>query len=354
MGFMGKAGRNLDVRSFLGFCIWSDTASTLDEELAFILRALLSLAMQDDKEDDDKRPEHFLRWWLVWGWIEIVPTQKLPRCFHLLGCCHYYQLITMAMKLAKIRGGMIDVYLCTNLPVLLCSPPAAQRCHGGQSSCTNHRRCERSEAKCSCHPAFHSWFTLSQFPDIKVEIFFPPVKRRQRREKQKICRLQRPVFSSSVNAWICHLLGWKFEEGDSLAGEGKADLSTRCLVNRIFFPRSNTCLSNLLISHSPWLLTRWLGSPLRDYVDDTGMMIIVLADDKKLSNGMMNDVGQIGNLFRQKWLSIAKGDVKKTILLLHLRWGYLKNLWLLPPPCSPPVAQMCIPFWNKEQHCFGR
>ena len=38
------------------------------------------------------------------------------------------------------------------------------------------------------------------------------------------------------------------------------------------------------------------------YVDDTGMMIIVLAedDDKKLSNGMMNDVGQIGNLFRQK------------------------------------------------------
>ena len=278
MGFMGKAGRNLDVRSFLGFCIWSDTASTLVEQLAFILRALLPLAMQDDKEDDHKRPEHFLRWWLVWGWIEIVPTQKPPRCFHLLGSS-YYQLISMAMKLAKIRRGMSDVYLCTSLPVLLCSPPAAQRCHGGQSSCTNHRRCERSEAKCSCHPAFHSWFTLSQFPDIKVEIFFPPVKRRQRREKQKICRLQRAVFSSSVNAWICHLLGWKFEEGDSLAGEGKADLSTRCLVNRIFFPRSNTCLSNLLITRSPWLLTRWLGSPLRDYVDDTGMMIIVLAED---------------------------------------------------------------------------
>ena len=48
MGFMGKAGRNLDVRSFLGFCIWSDTASTLDEQLAFILRAVLTLAMQDD------------------------------------------------------------------------------------------------------------------------------------------------------------------------------------------------------------------------------------------------------------------------------------------------------------------
>ena len=31
-----------------------------------------------------------------------------------------------------------------------------------------------------------------------------------------------------------------------------------------------------------------------------------------------------------------------------------KKNWLLPPPCSPPVAQMCIPFWNKEQHCFGR
>ena len=76
---------------------------------------------------------------------------------------------------------------------------------------------------------FHSFQTL------KVEIFFPPVKRRQRREKQKISRLQRPVFSSSVNAWICHLLGWKFEEGDSLAGEGKANLSTRGLVNRIFF-----------------------------------------------------------------------------------------------------------------------
>ena len=68
MGFMGKAARNLDVRSFLGFCIWSDTASTLDEQLAFILRALLPLAMQDDKEDDDKRED--LNIFYVDGWYE--------------------------------------------------------------------------------------------------------------------------------------------------------------------------------------------------------------------------------------------------------------------------------------------
>ena len=183
---------NLDVRSFLGFCVCRDTASPLDKHMfdCNTRRSEGGWSVRDQM------------WESTWTFSTLRVGTRPTRKSASTETASAFPPPSHWDENEERNDLEIEWHLGTTPPAAPCQQQAAQRCRGGRSSCRTDRRCERSEAKCSCRPDFPSWFyvltVLKDNKQVAVKIC-PPVKRWQSWEIGESCRLLWDTFKARIS-----------------------------------------------------------------------------------------------------------------------------------------------------------